>query len=176
MDIFSTSKEESLKAILEELDQFRLQSGFTVSYEKTTMYRIGSLRHSSAQMYNMSECAWSNQDIKVLGVTVAHEELTQKNYEEMPGKVRSILNSWQNRGLSLFGKIQVVNTLVASLFVYKMMVLPKMPKSIIKNIENIIRNYLWNGGKAKIAYNILQLPKEEGGLNLVDFRQKGNCP
>ena len=37
----------------------------------------------------------------------------------MPQKVRSILNSWKNRGLSLLGKVQVVNSLVASLFVYK---------------------------------------------------------
>ena len=44
MDIFSVNKEKSLKAILEELDRFKLQSGFTVSYDKTTLYRIGSLR------------------------------------------------------------------------------------------------------------------------------------
>ena len=49
MDVCSLATEKSIKAILEELEKFRLQSGFTVSYEKTTMYRIGSLRHSSAK-------------------------------------------------------------------------------------------------------------------------------
>ena len=37
------------------------------------------------------------------------------------------------------------------------------------SIDNIVRDYLWKGGKAKIAYNILQLPKQEGGLNLVNL-------
>ena len=172
MDIFSKSSEKSIKAIMEELDKFRLQSGFTVSYEKTTMYRIGSLRHSNAEMYNISQCTWSNQDIKVLGVTISHEDILTKNYEGILEKIRKILYAWQNRGLSLIGKVQVVNTLISSLFVYKMMVLPRIPKTLLKNIDNIIREFLWNGGKSKIAYNILQLPKKEGGLNLVNFKKK----
>ena len=55
-----------------------VKSGFTVSYEKTTLYRIGSLRHSSATLYSMQEYAWSNQDISVLGVTMAHKDLLEK--------------------------------------------------------------------------------------------------
>ena len=66
----------------------------------------------------------------------------------------------------------MVNTLVASLFVYKMMVLPIIPKHIVKHIDNIVRNYIWNGKKSKIAYNILQNPKKEGGLNLINITKK----
>ena len=172
MDIFSKCTEQSIRAIFNELDAFRKQSGFTVSYDKTTLYRIGSLRHSDAQLYNMSQYAWSNKDIKVLGVTISHENLVEKNYQDITQKVRTTLNAWHNRGLSLLGKIQVVNTLVASLFVYKMMVLPCIPKNIVKNIDNIIREFLWGGKKSKIAYAILQNPKTEGGLNLVNLSNK----
>ena len=172
MDIFSICTEKSVRAIFSELEAFRLQSGFTVSYDKTTLYRIGSLRHADAQRYNMDEYVWSNQDINVLGVTIAHEDLVQKNYIPLLTKVTNTLSQWQNRGLSLIGKIQVVNTLVASLFVYKMMVLPVIPKSVVKTYDNIVRQFIWNNKKAKIAYNILQLPKQEGGLNLVNLEKK----
>ena len=172
MDIFSLCNEKSIRAIFAELSNFKQQSGFTVSYEKTTLYRIGSLRHSSAQLYNMDQVAWSNQDITVLGVTIAHEDVVQKNYSSFIGKVRGILQNWKNRELSLIGKIQVVNTMVASLFVYKMMVLPKIPTNVVKKVDNLIREYLWKGGKSKIAYNILQNTKEEGGLNLVKLENK----
>ena len=172
MDIFSKCTKESITQIYKELDQFYYQSGFTVSYEKTTLYRIGSLRHSNAQLYNMTQYVWFSQDINVLGVTIAHEDIVYKNYKDMQQKVKETLNAWYNRGLSLIGKTQIINTLVASQFVYKMMVLPTMPNSIIKNIENEIRHYLWNGGKAKIALNILQNKKEEGGLNLVNLKNK----
>ena len=172
MDVFSLASEKSIKTIFEELDRFRLQSGFTVSYDKTTLYRIGSLRHSDANLYDMTQFVWSNKDITVLGVTIAHEDLLHKNYNVIVQKVKNVLNAWYNRGLSLIGKIQVVNTLVASLFVYKMMVLPSIPKNIIRQVENEIRNFIWNGKKAKIAFNILQLPKKEGGLNLVSLEKK----
>ena len=139
MDIFSECCEESIRAILDELKSFHEQSGFLVSYDKTTLYRIGSLKYSKAQMYGISDFEWTNEDIKVLGVTIAHEDILEKNYENMVEKVRKILNSWQNRGLSLLGKVQVINTLVASQFVYKMMVLPNMPMKILKSIENVMK-------------------------------------
>ena len=78
MDIFSLCTERSLKAIFRNLEYFKSQSGFTVSYEKTTLYRIGSLCNSNAMMYNLSEIAWSNNDITVLGVTIAHENIVHK--------------------------------------------------------------------------------------------------
>ena len=172
MDIFSLATKQSIEAIFYELERFRKQSGFTVSYEKTTMYRIGSLRHSNAQLYNMDQFTWSKEDITVLGIKIAHQDILQKNYEGITNKVKETLNAWHNRGLSLMGKVQVVNTLVASLFVYKMMVMPIIPKNIVKNIDNLIRQFLWNGKKAKIAYKILQNPKSAGGLKLVNLENK----
>ena len=172
MDIFSLASQRSLSAIFHELKNFKQQSGFTVSYDKTTLYRIGSLRHSSAKMYGIDEVAWSNQDITVLGVTISHEDILDKNYGGIVAKARKVLNAWNNRGLTLIGKIQVINALIASLFVYKMMVLPCMPKNIIKNLDNLMRDFLWNGKKAKIALKTLQNPKSEGGLNLVNFSNK----
>ena len=172
MDIFSLCNQKSIQAMYKELETFRLQSGFTVSYEKTTLYRIGSLRHSKAQMYELDQFKWTNEDINVLGVTIAHEEIIEKNYDQLLEKTKQVLQAWYNRDLTLMGKVQVINTLVASLFVYKMMVLPMMPKQTIKNIENEIRNYIWKGRKSKIALKVLQLPKQEGGLNLVSLHNK----
>ena len=172
MDIFSLCKEETLRKIFNELESFRLQSGFTVSYDKTTLYRIGSLRFSNAQLYNMDQYVWSKEDINVLGVTIAHEEIVSKNYSSLIQKAKKTLNSWENRGLSLFGKVQVINTLIASLFVHKMMVLPFMPQNTIKTLDNIFRDFIWDGKKSKIAYAILQNSKSEGGVDLVNLRNK----
>ena len=128
MDIFTICGEKSIKEIYKELSNFHSQSGFEVSYDKTNLYRIGSLRHSDAELYNLSEYSWSNRDITVLGVTIAHENIVEKNYEVIIEKVKKTLGAWHNRDLSLTGKTRVVNTLVASLFVYKVMVLPQIPK------------------------------------------------
>ena len=53
------------------------------------------------------------------------------------------------------------------------MVLPRIPRSTVQAVDNIIKEYLWGKGrKAKIAYKILQNPKREGGLNLVCLERK----
>ena len=149
MDISTICNEKSIRAICDELERFRYQSGFTVSYDKTTLYRIGSLKHSDAALYNITEIAWSNRDINVLGVTISHEDIVDKNYNVIFTKVKKVLSAWQNRNLSLIGRVQIVNTLVASLFVYKMMVLPIIPNNVVKRIESIIREFIWGGKKAK---------------------------
>ena len=41
-----------------------------------------------------------------------------------------------------------------------------------KKLDNIIRDFLWQNKKSKIAYSTLQLPKEEGGMNLVNLINK----
>ena len=88
MDIFSMCNKKSLDNIFYELETFRKQSGFTVSYDKTKLYRIGSLRYSNAQLYDTSQVRWSSEDINVLGVTISHHDLVTKNYDGMVKKAK----------------------------------------------------------------------------------------
>ena len=39
-------------------------------------------------------------------------------------------------------------------------------------MANLIREFIWNNKKSKISLRILQNPKKEGGLGLVDLRKK----
>ena len=110
----------------------------------------------------------------MLGVTISHDEreLIRKNYDSLIEKVKGILKIWSKRNLSLIGKINIVNTLVASLFVYKMMVLPNKPSTIIVQVEKDIELFLWNGHKPKVQMKVLQKPKTAGGLGLVCLKTK----
>ena len=65
-----------------------------------------------------------------------------------------------------------MNTLIASLFVYKMLVLLSMPAKLIQRLDQLIKTFLWNGKKAKIAYGALQLQNEHGGLKLCNLKWK----
>ena len=87
-------------------------------------------------------------------------------------KIVSILKKWQKRGLSLIGKILIINALIASLFVHKMQVLPFLPETYIVKIEKEFENFIWNGKKPKIPIKTLQVLKQEGGLKLVNLRNK----
>ena len=72
----------------------------------------------------------------------------------------------------LMGKILIINTLMASLFVYKMSVLPPMTKSQLKRLDKIITEFIWKNKRAKIPISLLRNPKKWGGLKLVNFETK----
>ena len=174
MDIYQLFDQESLNAIVNILDTFHMHSGFTINYDKTQMYRIGSLKNIAAKLVTQKGIVWTNEPINVLGVYIAHdsETLIKLNYKPLVDRVSGILESWKRRNLSLIGKIQIVNTLIASLFVYKFTVLEEMPEEMIVKIESIIEKFLWNSHKPKISMKILQSSKSSGGLGLCNLRWK----
>ena len=176
LDVMSENDENSVRQIMKEINDFERNSGFKISYDKTTMYRIGSLKKSNAKIYTQPDLNWSSETIKVLGINIFHDPELQisKNFEPLITKSQGILNQWSNRSLSLIGKINVINVLIGSLFVYKMLVLPNLTNKMVKKIQQIFTDFIWNFRRPKIALKILQARKTEGGLGLVNItaRQK----
>ena len=174
MDVCSKYKQSSLDQILEEIKTFGKHTGFQLSYEKTSLYRVGSMKKSVAELYMAEGIKWTDEGVNILGVEVCaeDEQLIEKNYQQVIEKTETTLNSWKKRRLSLLGKVNIVNTLVSSLFVYKMTVLPRMPNKYINILEQKIEAFLWSGHKPKIPLRVLQCEKDCGGAGLVDFRRK----
>ena len=170
-DIYSLFDKKSYESIFQCLERFRSISGFTLNYDKTSIFRIGSLKNSDSSLVSQTTVSWTNQPINVLGVWVANDSDTtlKLNYQSMESKINSILSDWTNRNGSLIGKVQVVNSLIISLCVYKMMVLPHMPESQLKQIHEKIVHFIWKGAKPKIRYETLILDKAKGGLGLCDL-------
>ena len=139
MDVSTTAKEQNLKKLFEVFDRCERQIGLKVNYDKTTVYRIGSLRNTDAIFYTKRQLNWTNEPINVLGIWIDHNtEITQElNYRPLIEKTKAILTQWQRRNLSLLGKIMIINTLVASQFVYRMTVLPTINRERIKILEDM---------------------------------------
>ena len=173
-DLFLNATERNIRNALSIVDNFYHISGMKVNYDKTTLYRIGSLNQSDAQMYVEQQVNWKSDEINVLGVCVTYDKsaLLEKNYGILLTKTENILKSWKSRNLSLNGKIIVINSLIASLFVYKMSVLPSLTDAYVEKFNKIILDFIWNGRKAKISYDKLCNVKQFGGLKLVNLRIK----
>ena len=174
MDIYTLHDQTSVNHIFDILEKFKKTAGFTVNYDKTQMYRIGSLANTESKLITAEQIKWTNNPINVLGITVTQteEELLMLNYQDILEKVKAILKAWSCRTLSLIGKINVVNTLIGSLFIHKMMVLPAIPENLIILMENEITKFLWNGHKPKIPLSVLQKLKKNGGLKLTNLRMR----
>ena len=177
LDTYSKDTEETINAIKSTMSEFAKNTGLIVNYDKTVVYRIGRKNRALAEKYTMSEMKVNETGTNILGVYVSENEdvMIEKNIDDLLIKSEAVLNCWKTRGLSLCGKITVINTLVASLYVYKLYVLPRLPDKFITKFEDICQKFIWNGRRAKISIKKLQKSKKAGGLGLVDLRQKDNA-
>ena len=121
-NLFSMFDKSSLDGITEIFNTIEKSMGVKVNYDKTNIYRIGSIRYSQAKLYTQKNFRWESSPINVLGVDISHSEdiVIERNYNQVLSNVRDVLNLWENRDLSLMGKVLVVNSLLASQFVYKL--------------------------------------------------------
>ena len=143
-DIYSKFKQQSLDTIFLCLEHFKSMSGFSVNYDKTSIYRICALEKSDATLISQRAVSWTNEPINVLGVTICYEESenVSLNYQPAIDKAETILCKWGKRKNSLHGKVAIVNSLITSLFVYKMLVLPGMSEIMYKPLQQRIVNFL----------------------------------
>ena len=136
-DNYMEHEEKSFQQALSVIQKFGQQSGLLLNYDKTTVYRIGSIHNTNAMFYTQPQLAWTNEPVNILGIHVCCDEKTmvEINYRPLISKVKQILLSWSNRSLSLLGKVLIINSLIVSQFVYKMAVLPCIPQIYLKRLK-----------------------------------------
>ena len=78
---------------------------------------------------------------------------------------------WKWRGLTLSGKITIFKTIAISKIIFASY-LSTVPNSIIKKVEEIQRDFLWNGERPKVSHDVLVSDYQDGGLRSVDVRSK----
>ena len=157
--------ENALNALLRTLKVFYNNSGLQMSYDKTTIHRLGSIKKSDAKYYTASNISWTNDRVKVLGIWLSSdvERDLEDNYLPIIEKSEGILKLWSKRNLSLIGRVNIVNTLIASLFTYKMAVLPKLPRRFTTRMEKMIEGFLWNGARPKDPYSLTATNRRRSG-------------
>ena len=119
-------------------------SGLNNNYDKTQVLRIGSLKDSDAQLITQKPLSWV-KEITVLGVkfTATTQEMPELNYEVVLNKLEGAIVNWTNRSLTILGKILVLNTLLASQFVYKFLCLHS-PSQVLSAYRKLATEFLWN--------------------------------
>lgn len=175
-DVWNVIKntEASIEAIVRVYEYFRCCTHLRINYNKTEVMRIGSLQDTEAQSYVTRQLKWTSGPVTILGVKIHNDmQVTrQQNYMHFKDKFVHRLTGWQYRGLSLLGKILIVNTLLISQLIYKMIMVCSMSEEQFLELKRIIVNFLWDGKKAKIAYDKLILKYNKGGLQLHNLRAK----
>nr|GEV00366.1 hypothetical protein [Tanacetum cinerariifolium] len=138
---------ESASIIKHSLDEFKNASGLVPSLSKK-----GKL------------------PVKYLGVPLVSLRLMIRDCNELVDKVQLRTQDWKNKSLSIAGRLQLIKSVLGSMHIYWASVFI-LPNHVLLNIEQLMRSFLWchgasRKGKSKVAWEIVCLPKVEGGLGI----------
>ena len=97
--------------------------------------------------------------------------LLQENFIRHVWKIEKVLKLWRMRNLTLEGKITIFKTLAISKIIHLSLV-TNVPTQIIKELNKIQKEFIWNGSSPKIKHSTLCNKYENGGLKNVDILSK----
>ena len=165
-DIFSVYMKASLQAIINCLKEFYVNTGLKVNFEKSTVFRAGNCNNLPNRLPVDTNLKWAEDKLNVLGVLVALSDVIVENYQSTLKKAEALMKVWKARRLSLLGKVNVANTLITSLFVYKMQVLDVMLTQISEALDMMLKDFIWNGRWPKLKM-ATESQKGEWGAEII---------
>ena len=89
--------------------------------------------------------------------------LAELNFAEQIEKIKNKIKYWKGKGISLLGRVRVVNIFLLSRLWYRKKVY-NFPKQLLNTLETTIRNLIWADKKCgRVRQGVLQLEYEKGG-------------
>ncbi|RVW34062.1 putative ribonuclease H protein [Vitis vinifera] len=85
-------------------------------------------------------------------------------------RLRRRLARWKRQYLSKGGRITLIKSTLASIPIYQMSIF-RMPKSVVKRLEKLQRDFLWGGGNTGrkihlVNWKVVCTQKDKGGLGI----------
>ena len=108
---------ESANNFLQMVNTFSEISGLKLNVEKTEAIWLGSDKNRKEKPLGIK---WPDKPIKLLGLYIGHndKDLEISNFRHKLIDLKRLLHSWEERDLSIIGRILVVKSLAVSKFVY----------------------------------------------------------
>ncbi len=85
-------------------------------------------------------------------------------------EIRALLAQWSKRNLTPLGRVTVIKTLAISKVNHLFLSLPNPGENIIKQLNTLFFNYLWNGPTDRVKRDVVIKPYHLGGLKMLDVK------
>ena len=97
------------------------------------------------------------------------KNITNFNIGRKITDIQNELNQWSKRDLTPFGKVTVIKTLIISKIVHLLLSLPSPSCKLIKDINQMLYSFLWDGKPDKMRRSLAKQSMVDGGICMLDF-------
>nr|GFB59557.1 hypothetical protein [Tanacetum cinerariifolium] len=158
------------RVIKDALDDFKDASGLNPSMPKSKAYFCNVINYTKLAILNVLPFEEDRLPVKYIGVSLVSSRSIYRDCKELIDKVQNRVNDWNNKSLSIAGRLQLIQSILSSLHVYWASVFMP-PSRVLLDIEQIMCGFLWSQdnmsrGKVKVAWDVVCLSKQEGGFGI----------
>ncbi|KAG6506034.1 hypothetical protein ZIOFF_031349 [Zingiber officinale] len=167
--VFYRGSFNSITQVMSILKYFEQVSGLHINEGKSLVFFSGVTDHIKAEILTMLNFKEGSLPVTYLGISLISSGLKKEHCDKIIHKITARITCWISRFLSYGGRIQLVISVLQSLYVYMCSIF-MLPKSIIQSIDRLCWDFLWHGNSNSksrpVAWHDVCLPKKEGGLGL----------
>ena len=124
---------------LDCLNIFEKASELKLNVKKTEAMWIGSLQNCENEPLGVK---WKTC-VKFFGIYITYnvQILVEKNFKQRLKNIKNTINLWKSRGLSIYGKVSIIKTLLLPKMIYPSSVICT-PYEVIKEFNSLIFRFL----------------------------------
>ncbi|MFS7958315.1 putative RNA-directed DNA polymerase [Helianthus anomalus] len=164
--IMGERSKDNIVNVIRILRCFHACSGLKINLNKSSIFGIGTIE----DMANWIGCKVDSISFKYLGLMIGANMNRINNWRPVYDIFEKRLTLWKAALLSIGGRVTLIKSVLESLPSYYMS-LYKAPVKVVKDLESIIRKFLWGGSSNVrkthwVAWERVALPKKAGGLGL----------
>lgn len=142
--IFTEAHPTSLKIIARIVKVYGKLTGLKVNRQKSNFIPIAVPHHLWGNIAQILRCSEAELPITYLGMPLSHRNPRKVDYQPLIQAVQARLASWKSNLLSYGGRATLVKVVLTALPLHFMQAI-RIPKGVIKHIDQTRRAFLWKG-------------------------------
>ena len=174
--LFVAPLEADLLVVRAALNIFGLASGLLTNLDKTMAIPIHCSEVQVERTLTVLSCRLESFPCRYLGVPLSVFRLKRSDEQPLIDRVAARIPGWKGTLLNAAGRTAFVTATMSAIPIHMSMVLC-LSAWAIETIDKLRRGFIWagvdkvSGGRCKVAWPVVCLPKELGGLGISDLRK-----
>ena len=142
-------------------------AGLSLNVKKTKALWLGKWKSNRNKPLDLK---WFHSPVKILGIYFSYniKENNELNFYKKIQKLKTKLDMWSSRNLTIFGRDMLLKTLGISQLIYSASNL-NVPKGIVEILRTKYFKFLGKTKKDKIKRSGLYQNLDNGGIRMTDF-------